>query len=142
MTNPQSTEESRFVVVTSKGNYFELSFFDKEKQTDFVDRVSIEMELGTVNLLGAVIVAWQLQGTIPSLPTSERNAKIASLYYGGYSRRAIAEAFHLTTERVAQILSRHARANRLDWPPHNPNLKGMARYDHPRDYRPIPRELL
>lgn len=142
MTNPQSTEESRFVVVTSKGNYFELSFFDKAKQTDFVDRVSIEMELGTVNLLGAVIVAWQLQGIIPSLSTNERNAKIVGLYYNGYSRRAIAEAFHLTTERVAQILSRHARANRLEWPPHNQERGFGSRYDHPRDYRPIPRELL
>lgn len=47
----------------------------------------------------------------------ERMNIIAALYYAGYPRRAIAEVFQISTERIAQILSRHARWNHLRWPP-------------------------
>lgn len=65
---------------------------------------------------------------------SERNEKIAALYYAGYSRRALVDAFGLSQERIRQVLASHARHNGLRWPP--------PRYDHPKHFKPIPPHLL
>jgi len=72
----------------------------------------------------------------------ERNEKIVSLYYRGYSRRALGAAYNITTQRVREILERHARANGLDWPPRSMTGGFGTRCDHATRYKPIPPEAL
>ena len=72
----------------------------------------------------------------------ERDNRIASLYYSGYSRRALAEAFKITTERVRQVLERHARAHCLPWPPTSMTGGFGTRCDHPKHFKAIPPHLL
>ena len=60
--------EPRFAVVTSNdGETFELWLFDKEQQSDEIQRVSIPITPGADLALGAIIVAWQLTGEVPDL---------------------------------------------------------------------------
>ena len=68
----------------------------------------------------------------------ERMERIGELYFAGYSRRAIAEAFGLSKERVKQILTEYARGHRIRFPPRNP--QGRKRYDHSTKFKPIPVE--
>lgn len=72
----------------------------------------------------------------------ERNSKVIELYYGGYSRRAVAEAFNISTQRVYEILERDARRRNLEWPAISVSGGLGTRYDHPSHYKPIPAEAL
>lgn len=73
---------------------------------------------------------------------SERNQKIAELYYAGYSRHAISDTFNITQQRVAQILARHAREHGYEWPPRSMTGGYGTRRDAPQRYKRIPASLL
>lgn len=71
-----------------------------------------------------------------------RNAKIAELYYAGYSRRAISDTLKITPQRIAQILARHARENGYEWPPRSMTGGYGTRRDAPQRYKRIPASML
>jgi transposase len=74
--------------------------------------------------------------------TSQRNAKIVEFYYAGYSRRAISEAFNITTQRIHEILENHARQTGKQWPPRSMTGGYGTRRDDPKHFKPIPPESI
>jgi hypothetical protein len=58
-------ELGRFVVVVStKDHVFDVWLFDKQQQTDAIKKVSIAIAPGATAQIGALVVAWQLEGMI------------------------------------------------------------------------------
>jgi hypothetical protein len=64
MSHQPDQELGRIVVIGTSASYFELHFFDKTLQTDEVALRLVEIGPGAVHMLGAAVVAWQLQGVI------------------------------------------------------------------------------
>ena len=62
---PTVAEElGRFVVVTSKDNFYEFVFFDKQQQSDYVATSIMEVNRDSASLLGYAIYAWQTKGEV------------------------------------------------------------------------------
>lgn len=64
-----SAEElGRFVVITYKrdpiGWVYELTFFDKQRQSDFIGQTSVRKGPAALALIGTHVCAWQEEGAM------------------------------------------------------------------------------
>ena len=57
-------ELARFVVIANREHVFDVWLFDKQQQSDPIKKVSIAVTAGALANLGALVVAWQLEGMI------------------------------------------------------------------------------
>lgn len=61
---PDAEELGRFVVVSNNPEEFDVWLFDKRQQSDAIQKISLPVFTGAVTQLGAIIIAWQLDGTV------------------------------------------------------------------------------
>ena len=56
--------EGRFAVVCNDAADFHVYLFDKQRQSDFVAKVTISNRTLAAFLIGRIISAWQLEGVV------------------------------------------------------------------------------